>query len=283
MEKQIIKDITTDQERALYNTCDAIVRNCEFSGPADGESCLKECKRIDVEDCRFVLRYPLWHDTDFSLRNSSLADTTRAPLWYDENGVIENTRILGVKALRECKNIKIKDVYAHSDEFGWRCENVEIRDSELESMYFMFMSKNVTLDKVKFKGKYSFQYNENLVIRDSVLDTKDAFWHCKNVYVENCVVKGEYLAWYSDSLTLKNCKISGTQPFCYCTNLTLIDCTMDDTDLSFECSSVNAVVNGRILSIKNPMSGKIVADSVGEVIIDNPVRPTDCEIVVKEK
>jgi hypothetical protein len=121
---------------------------------------------------------------------------------------------------------------------------------------------------VNFKGKYSFQYIENAIFENCTLDTKDAFWHAKNVVVKNCVVKGEYLAWYSENLKLVNCKIKGTQPFCYCKGLVLENCTMEDTDLSFENSSVEATVIGNIDSVKNPNSGYIKADGIGEIIWD---------------
>ena len=133
------------------------------------------------------------------------------------------------------------------------------------------------------KGKYSFQYIENMKIDHSELDTKDAFWHSKNVTVENSVIKGEYLGWYSEGLTLIHCKIIGTQPLCYCKNLRLIDCTMEETDLSFEYSEVDAKVKGNILSVKNPKSGKIVADSIGEIVWEDSIMQSTCEICVGEE
>ena len=141
----------------------------------------------------------------------------------------------------------------------------------------------MSLDMCGFTGKYSFQYVNGLEIRDSVLDTKDAFWHCNNVIVENTVLKGEYIGWYSKNLTLKNCKIIGTQPFCYAENLTLINCTMEQTDLAFEYSSVMAEVNGEILSVKNPKSGKIIADKIGEIILEDSVYENNCEIITGKR
>lgn len=123
---------------------------------------------------------------------------------------------------------------------------------------------------------------KNLEITDCVLDTKDAFWHSENVTVRNSVVKGEYLAWFSDGLTLIDCKIIGTQPLCYCKNLKLINCTMEDTDLSFEYSDVEADVKGHVISIKNPKSGTITVDSVGEIIREAPVMECFGEIVIRE-
>ena len=43
---------------------------------------------------------------------------------------------------------------------------------------------------------------------------------------------------------------------------------MIDTDLSFERSEVRADIKGSIVSVKNPISGYINADSIGEVIFD---------------
>lgn len=60
MRKQII-DKTFDEERSLYNLIDTDVINCTFAGVADGESVLKECRGVNVQDCKFSLRYPLWH------------------------------------------------------------------------------------------------------------------------------------------------------------------------------------------------------------------------------
>lgn len=89
--------------------------------------------------------------------------------------------------------------------------------------------------------------------------------------VRSSVVKGEYLGWFSEGLTLIDCKIIGTQPLCYCKGLKLVNCTMEGADLAFEYSDVEAEICGHLLSIKNPRSGSITVDSVGEVIWDSPV------------
>ncbi len=258
-----------DEERALYATDGALVKNCSFEGEKDGESALKECKRITISKCNFHLRYPLWHCQRIDLIYSKMWETCRAPIWYTDTIGIDTVEIDGVKALRECKNVRIYSSRISSIEFGWFCDGVTAENVELESQYAMLKSKNIDFNKVNFKGKYAFQYVENAKFVDCVFDTKDAFWHGKNLTVENSVLKGEYLGWYSENLTLKNCKISGTQPLCYCKNLTLIDCEMTSCDLSFEKSSVEAVVLSHIDSVKNPLSGTIYAPSVGEVIMDD--------------
>lgn len=274
----VISNTTFDEERSLYNLKDADVVGCTFAGPADGESVLKEARNVTVRDCRFSLRYPLWHTKSFQLIHSSMDELTRAPIWYAEDGLIDSCTITGVKCLRECDRMEIRHSKITSPEFGWRCRELVIDDTDLESEYLFFEAKNAEIHDLRMKGKYSFQYTENITITDSVLDTKDAFWHAKNVTVKDSVVKGEYLAWYSDGLTLINCRIIGTQPLCYATNLTLINCTMENTDLSFEYSDVHAEVQGHIHSVKNPRSGEIIADSIGEIIFEDSVFDTECNV-----
>ena len=276
-----IKNQQFDEERALYNAKQTDILGCTFAGPADGESVLKESRDITVKDCNFSLRYPLWHVQKFTMENSKMDELTRAALWYTHGGVIRDSILGGIKAVRECSDFVIENCQIVSPEFGWKSANITLTDSSLESEYVFLDSRDVALKNVKMKGKYSFQYMENLTIEDSFLDTKDAFWHSKNVTVRNSTVKGEYLAWFSDGLTMINCKIVGTQPLCYCRNLKLINCTMEACDLSFEYSEVEADVRGHVDSIKNPKSGTITVDSVGEIIREDPVMECTGEVIVR--
>lgn len=266
---KVIKNQCFDEERALYGSMSIIARHCNFDGPADGESAFKECTDITVEDCFFNLRYPFWHDHGLTIRRSEMTKLCRAALWYSDHIVIEDVKLHGIKALRECSGISIKGCDIISSEFGWSVKDIQISDSTAESEYFLMRAENISFSDVKFKGKYSFQYNRNAVFDNCTFDTKDAFWHAQNVTVKNSVIKGEYLAWYSENLTLVNCQIIGTQPFCYCKNLKLVDCVMTGTDLCFEKSEVDAVITSPVISIKNPLSGTIIVPDVGEVIMDD--------------
>lgn len=260
---------TYDEERALYGMTDILVKDCRFDGPADGESAMKECSDVQVENSFFNLRYPFWHDHRLKISDSEMTELCRASLWYSDHIEITGTKMHGIKALRECSDIQIRDCDIISPEFGWSARGITMEDSRAESEYFMMRSENLTFRNVEFKGKYSFQYIKNAVFENCRFDTKDAFWHGENVTVKNSLVKGEYLAWYSDGLTLESCKIIGTQPLCYCKNLRLINCEMVDTDLCFEKSEVEANIITPVISIKNPLSGNIFVPEVGEIIRDD--------------
>ena len=268
----IIENQTFDEERALYGLKDLTVKNCRFDGPADGESAFKECRNIDVTGCFMNLRYPFWHVEKVKIADTNFTENCRAALWYDKDILIENSRLGGIKAIRECENISLKNCSVNSPEFAWKSQKLTIENVTIEeSEYPFFEIRDAKLTGLKMKGKYSFQYDEYIEITDSELNTKDAFWHTKNVTVKNSIVKSEYLGWYSENLTLINCRIIGTQPFCYCKNLVLKNCTMEECDLAFERSTIDVEVSGKIDSIKNPLAGKITADSIGQIIMEEEI------------
>ena len=274
---KIIENGIFDEERAFYGERGIVCKGVKIDGPADGESAFKECSDVSVENCFFNLRYPFWHDKGARIVNCEMTPTCRAALWYSDNVEISNSKLHGIKALRECHGIKIEGSDIASAEFGWMSGDVVVKDCRAEGEYFMFRGENLDFSEFDFKGKYSFQYIKNAVFENCNLDTKDAFWHAENVTVKNSLVKGEYLAWYSKNLTLENCKIIGTQPFCYCEGLRLINCEMAECYLAFEKSTVEATVTTHIDSIKNPTAGYIEAPSAGEIILDYK---TECAIRV---
>lgn len=267
---QTITGQTFDEERAFYGSRNIEAVGCRFDGPADGESAWKECRDISVRDCFFNLRYPFWHDKGLKIAESEMTGLCRAALWYSEDVEITNTKMHGIKALRECANVRIDSCDILSPEFGWSVRGIQMKDTSVQSEYFMLRSERLNFDHVKLQGKYSFQYITDSTFTDCEFDTKDAFWHARNVVVKDSVIKGEYLAWYCENVTFDNCTIIGTQPLCYCRGLKLINCRMIDCDLAFEKSDVEAEINSYVVSIKNPHSGSITAESVGEIIMDDP-------------
>lgn len=279
---KIIKDITEDKERAFYHQTDTIFKNIKITGIADGESSFKEAKNIQVMDSYFNLRYPFWHNTNLLVDNCELTNLNRAAFWYDNQVVINNSILNGIKALRECENVVLKDSTAVSDEFGWFSNQIYATNFSLESSYAFLKTNNIHLKNFSLKGKYSFQYVKNCLIEDSFLDTKDAFWESENVTVKNSTIKGEYLGWYSKNLTLDHCVIDGIQPLCYAKGLKLIDCVMKNATLAFEYSEVQATILSTIDSVKNPLDNSVIECYKINELIQDEFRHDSNSLVIKE-
>ncbi len=255
-------------ERALFKKRDVEVVSCLFD---DGESPLKEGKNIIVKDSTFGWKYPLWYGNDIKVDNCRFLTTERAGIWYTNNAVFTSCLIDGPKNFRRCKSLVLEDIdFSNALETLWWNEDVKLKNVTAKGDYFGKSCKNVTVENLKLDGNYAFDSCENLHIKNSVLHTKDAFWNCKNVIIEDSEIDGEYFSWNSENITLINCKVSSNQGFCYMKNVKLVNCDLTGTDLSFEyCEDIDADVHGDLISIKNPISGIIKAEKVGEYILDD--------------
>lgn len=279
---KIIKDQEFGGERPLYTLHDAQLKNVTIH---IGESSIKESGNIEAENCTFEGKYVFWECKGFKTTNCLYRESARSSLWYSENGTLVNCRVEAPKLFRRMKGIRVEGcTFTNALETLWDCDQVVIKDSRIENADYLGMhTDNVRIENFHLDGNYAFQYSKNVEIRNAILNSKDSFWDTENVTLTDCEINGEYLGWYSRNLRLIRCHITGEQPLCYCENLYMEDCTMgDDANLAFEYSTIEATIRGNVHSIKNPTSGSIEVDSVGEIIIDeNQKSPADCKIKVK--
>lgn len=254
-------------ERAVFQGKDIDFSDCLFD---DGESPLKESANITLKNCTFGWKYPLWYSRNVSVENCLWKDAARAGVWYTEDIVIKNTNVLAPKNFRRCKNITLENIeLPNAHETLWQCADVALNNITACGNYFAMNCSRITVDNLDLNGDYGFDGASDVVIRNSILKTKDAFWNCKNVTIINSTIIGEYFGWNSKNITLINCKVESLQGFCYIDGLKLVNCELAGTSLSFEyCSDIDADIVGTVDSVKNPISGVIVADGITELILE---------------
>lgn len=277
---EIIKNKSFGGERPLFGSQNLRLENITIT---DGESGIKCCQNLECNNSKFYGKYPWWHVNKSLITNCYFAPGSRSAIWYSNDMTMKDCIIDGPKFFREMNNLTLENVKINdADETFWKIEGLKIKDVELHEGTYPFMfSKNIFVDGLISDAKYVFQYCENVEIHHAKITTKDSFWECNNVTIYDSELNGEYLAWHSTNVKLVRCHISGEQPLCYMDNVILEDCTFDqECDRAFEeCSNINASIKGRITNIKNPISGKIVADEIGSVTINEYVKaPNNCEI-----
>ncbi|MBR6071407.1 MAG: DUF3737 family protein [Acholeplasmatales bacterium] len=269
-------------ERAMYNTHGAVFYDTTFS---DGESPLKESSEIELRNCIFKWKYPLWYSKNIKVFNTTWLDTARSGIWYTDNIYIKDSFIEAPKQFRRSKNITIENtMIPNAEEFLWSCENITMKNVQAKGHYFGMNSSNIKIDNFTLAGNYAFDGAKNIEIRNAKMNSKDSFWNCENVIIYDSTIIGEYLGWNSKNITLINCTIDSNQGMCYMDGIKMINCKLLNTDLSFElCSDVDAVITTKIDSVKNPKNGRIEALSIGEVILDdNMIDPKKTTIITKE-
>ena len=282
MEKIINKEFAG--ERPLFGSHDLRLENVTIHA---GESAIKECSNIEAVNCLFEGNYPFWHVHGFRIDRCRFDVGGRSALWYSDHLKMTDTVIDAPKMFREMTDIDIENVVINdADEVFWRCDRLNIRNLTLHGGTYPFMfSSNIYVDGLESDSKYVFQYVKDVEIHNARITTKDAFWEVENVTVYDSELNGEYLGWHSRNLRLANCHITGEQPLCYARDLVLENCTFGpDCDRAFEYTSLKADIRGSITNIKNPMSGHIVADSIGSVTIDENIKaPADCVIETRRQ
>lgn len=200
-----------------------------------------------------MCKYPFWHNENAWIEECLFTVYSRAAIWYSQNIRMLNTRVEAPKMFREIDGLYLENVqFTSAGEMIWNCRDIQLQNVKAYGGDYIFMNgQNIEIDGFYLQGNCSFQDAKNVVIRNAKLDSKDAFWKTENVTVYDSEINGEYLGWHSKNLKLVNCKISGTQPLCYCTNLVMENCTLaSDCDLCFEYSTLEAVINNDIVSIK---------------------------------
>lgn len=275
----LIQDKILSGERPLYGSRDLRLERVTIG---EGESALKECRRIEARDCEIQGMYVFWECEDVECRNCHFTSDDRAPLWYGKNIRMHDCIMDAPKVFRELDGLTLENIQiSDGAEAFWYCKNGHLSNLNMQRAEYAFMqSSKLQINNLILQGKYTFQYARNIEIHNAVLDTKDAFWESEDCTIYDSDVKGEYLGWYARNLRLVRCRISGTQPFCYCENLILEDCVFaPDADLAFEHSSVDATILSSVTSIKNPKSGIIRCQTVGEYIHDADAKaPDDCRL-----
>lgn len=268
MQKTIDQQTFTG-ERALFKARDLTIRYSTF---ADGESPLKESANISLYRTLFKWKYPLWYSRDVVLDGCTLFETARAGIWYTHNLTMRNCTVEAPKTFRRAAGLRLQHVdLPNAEETLWHCRDVELEDVTAQGNYFGMDSADVRIDGFTLSGNYSFDGARDVEVRNARLLSKDAFWNCENVTVYDSFIAGQYLGWNSRNVRFVNCTIESEQGLCYLDGVQLENCRLLGTDLAFEyCTGIDADIDGTVDSVKNPLSGRISARGIGQVIFDDP-------------
>ena len=254
-------------ERALYDIHDTHLINPTFE---DGESPLKECSDLIVDGGIFKWKYPMWYSENIICNDTTLLETARSGIWYTHNITMNNCSIEAPKTFRRASKITLNNCnLINAEETLWNCKDIILKNITARGHYFGLNCENISIENFDLNGNYAFDGAKNLEIRNARMLSKDSFWNCENVTIYDSTIIGEYLGWNSKNLTFINCTIDSNQGMCYIDKIKMVNCKLINTDLCFEfCSEVDAIIDSKIDSVKNPYSGTIAAKEIGELILD---------------
>ena len=266
MEKIVKKNYSG--ERSLFGAKNLFLEDVAF---LEGESPLKETSHIELLNCSFSWKYPLWYSNRLKVRRCRFYNESHAGIWYTKDSSFDGCSFEEGKNFRHSKGLWISNcVFSKAAETLWWCQDIKVSNSTFTGDYLGLGITDSSFDCMKLDGNYPFDGSRNIHIKNSTLRSKDAFWNSENVLIEDSVIEGEYFGWNSTNVTLVRTKIISHQGFCYMDKVTLIDCEMVDSDLTFEyVSNANVEIAKGELDLKNPISGTFLAPSYKNILLND--------------
>ena len=136
-------------ERALFQTNDAKINYCTF---LEGESPLKESKRLNIKNTLFQWKYPLWYCEDVTVEDSTMFEMARAGIWYTNNLTMKNITYNAPKGFRRCENVTLENItIPNASETLWNCKNVKIKNITAKGNYFAMGVSEIEIDNYSIR------------------------------------------------------------------------------------------------------------------------------------
>jgi len=250
-----------------------------------GEAALMHCKNIEAIHCEFLGHFSLWNTSRIEITHCHFTRYACSGIWYAYDVKVEDCIFNAPGMFRRVKVLIIKNSsFTDARECLWDCNNVKLTNVDVvHGDYILMRSESIDIREAQLQGDHAFYGSRNIIITSTYLDSASALWNAENVTIYDSVLEGDCLGWHSRNIRLVNCTLRGRQPFCYASEIRLEKCIMEDAEDCFENSSIDADLQGHVISIKNPRQGRIRADSIESVIIDEYcLSPESCRITVNE-
>lgn len=268
-------------ERALFNAENLLIFDTIF---ASGESPLKHTQNMEIYECIFRSKYPVWYSSNCKMQDCMIEESASSGIWYTDDVELTDSLCSASKTFRKCNGIFLKNVsFPNAIETLWENQNLQLRQITASGEYFARDCRNLEVNRLSLTGDYAFYAVKNAEFRNTKLLGRYAFWNCENITIYDSYLSGKSLGWNSKNLTLINCVIESEQGFCYVDNLVMQNCKLINTTLAFEYSTVDLDIASDIESVKNPSGGIIRADQINTLILEqHRVDPSATKIICRK-
>lgn len=218
-----------------------IIKNKNFPNERD----LYGADRIVLENCTFQGK----EDGESALKeakNITLKDCymdLRYPLWHDDNVVLDNVTMTENcrAALWYTNRLTAKNCDMSGIKALRECRVADICGGRIISPEFGWKSENVSLTDIQVVSEYLFLLAKNLRLQKVDFKGKYSFQYVENALIENCVLDTKDAFWHSKNVTVKNSVVKGEYLAWYSENLTLINCKIIGTQPLCYCKGLKLI------------------------------------------
>ena len=216
----------------------------------DEERALYGANGVQVVSCRFDGpadgESALKESRDIEVRDSYF--NLRYPFWHDENLQIYNCELTDLcrAALWYSKGIVISASRLHGIKALRECADVTITDSDIVSQEFGWSVRRITMKDTTAQSEYFMMRSEHLTFDHVKLSGKYSFQYITDSVFTNCEFDTKDAFWHARNVLVKDSVIKGEYLAWYCENVTFENCTIIGTQPLCYCRGLK-LINCRMI------------------------------------
>lgn len=179
---------------------------------------------------------------------------------YGSKGIVVKDRSFhgpadGESAFKECADVQVEHAFFNLRYPFRHNHGLKISGSEMTELCraALWYSDHIEITDTKLRGIKALRACSKVSMRGCDIVSPEFGWSVRDIEMEDCCAESEYSMMRSANLHFRHVRMEGKYSFRYITS---------------------------VLSIKNPLSGRIIAPAVGEIIRDIP--GAEGKIVVME-
>jgi len=211
----------------------------------DEERALYGSNEIEVINCRFD--GPA--DGESALkesRNVTVKDTffnLRYPFWHDNNLTIRNSELTDLcrAALWYSSDIRITHSKLHGIKALRECASVTIENSDILSTEFGWSVRGINMKDTHAEGEYFMMRSDHLHFENVSLKGKYSFQYITDSTFENCNFDTKDAFWHAENIVVRNSVIKGEYLAWYAKNITFENCTLIGTQPLCYCEGLKLI------------------------------------------
>ncbi len=167
-------------------------------------------------------------------KNITVRDTLcrlRYPFWHDEELTLERVRMTDTcrAPLWYDRGVHISDSELHGTKALRECTDVTVTGCDIMSAEFGWATRALTMRRCRAEGEYFLLRGEDITMDEVSFRGKYSFQYVKNAVLENCTLDTKDAFWHAENVTLRNCELKGEYLAWYAVNLRLEHCRITGT------------------------------------------------------
>ena len=159
----------------------------------------------------------------------------------------------GESALKECRDVLVKDCDFHLRYPFWHAENAVLDDCRMTDTCraALWYDKNTTITNSVLGGIKALRECDDSTLTGCKIESTEFGWFCRGVKITDCELKSEYPFMHTSGMEIEKLHMQGKYSFQYTEDVVIRDSVLDTKDAFWHGRNItvyDSVVKGEYLA-----------------------------------